>query len=163
MKMLQLPAPNGMPARMGRIQWCSGVPVQENQIWPIGSFWVRFVGINHLADQRFGCYHDQTAHSDSNKRKAADAWTPAAQLGEDYGVGDEAEVEDAVDERDVEVPEDEDGLGEGHDEGSAEVDFEQGQEGLFVVVAAPVSIVVGFLSSFCRAGPEDGGCVCFGD
>ena len=34
---------------------------------------------------------------------------------------------------------------------------------MLVVVSTPVSFVVGFLSAFRCAGPEDGGCVCFGD
>lgn len=37
MKTRQFPAPNGIPARIGQIQWIViGTEVQENQSWPIG-------------------------------------------------------------------------------------------------------------------------------
>lgn len=37
MKTAVFPAPNGMPARIGQIQWTGGVHVHANQSWPTGA------------------------------------------------------------------------------------------------------------------------------
>lgn len=49
---------------------------------------------------------EQIAEADSQKGETSYTGGPAAFLSEDDGVGDEAEVEDAVDDTDVGVPED---------------------------------------------------------
>lgn len=122
---------------------------------------VGLVRVDHAAEEGFGADDEEGADADADEGEAGDAGGPAAALGEDDGVGDEAEVEDAVDDGDIDVPEDADGFGEGHDEGAAEVDFEQLDERFFLVVAGPPAGVAGFLSSSFCFSDEEGGRVGF--
>lgn len=59
------------------------------------------VRVDHLPDQTGGADYYHAPDADAGKREPADADGPAAQVGEDDGVGDEAEVEDAVDYTDL--------------------------------------------------------------
>ena len=75
-------------------------------------------------------------------------YIPAADAGEDERVGDEAEVEDAIDDGNVDVPEDADGFGSDHDKGAGEIDFHELGKGEFVVVVAgPVALVASFFAA----------------
>lgn len=74
--------------------------------WGLARFRVGFVAVDDAADERLAADDDERADADAAEGEAADAGGPAAALGEDDGVGDEAEVEDAIDDGDVDVPED---------------------------------------------------------
>ena len=63
--------------------------------------------------------------------------------------------------RDVRTYEDADGFGKDHDEGSAEVYFQELGEGDFLVVAGPPPGVAGFFSSQFRLLNKEGGGVGF--
>ncbi len=69
-------------------------------------FRVALVRVDHAPDERLGGDDGEGADADADKGQARHAGCPAADLGEDDGVRDEAEVEDAVDDGDVDVPED---------------------------------------------------------
>lgn len=62
------------------------------------------VGVDQAAEEGFAGDDEEGADADAGEGEAGDAGGPAAELGEDDGVGDEAEVEDAVDDGDVDVP-----------------------------------------------------------
>ena len=62
------------------------------------------MGVDHAADEGFGGDDDEGADADAGEGETGDGGRPAADLGEDEGVGDEAEVEDSVDDGDVDVP-----------------------------------------------------------
>jgi hypothetical protein len=64
------------------------------------------VSVDHLPNQWFGADYDERADTYAYKRQSTDAWTPAAKLLEDDRVCYEAQVQNAVDEGYVEVPED---------------------------------------------------------
>ncbi len=132
--------------------------------WPTGGR-VGLVSVDHAADEGFGADDEEAADGEAGEGEAGEAEGPVAGAGEDDGVGDEAEVEDAVDDGDVDVPEDADGFGGDHDEGSAEVDFHELGEGEFVVVVAgPVAVVVGFFAAEgCFLFEEGGGIAFFED
>lgn len=59
---------------------------------------VLWVGVDDAAEDGLADDGEDGANADADEGEARDAGAPAAVLGEDYGVGDEAEVEDAVDE-----------------------------------------------------------------
>jgi hypothetical protein len=64
-------------------------------------FGVFFRGVvDEAPPERFEDDGEEGADADAEEGEARLADGPAAVLGEDYGVGDEAEVEDAVDYRD---------------------------------------------------------------
>lgn len=58
------------------------------------------LGVDYAAEEGLRDDGDDGADADAAEGEAGDAGGPAAVLGEDDGVGEEAEVEDAVDERD---------------------------------------------------------------
>ena len=86
-------------------------------------FWIYLVRIDHAPDEGFADNDEEAADGEAGEGETAKTEGPAADAGEDDGVGDEAEVEDAVDDGDVEVPENADGFCGDHDEGTGEVDF----------------------------------------
>ena len=123
---------------------------------------VGLMGVDHTADEGFGADDKEAADGEAGEGEPGEAEGPVAGAGEDDGVGDEAEVEDAVDDGNVDVPEDADGLGGDHDEGPAEVDFHELGEGEFVVVVArPVAVVAGFFAAPSCFLFEEGGGVAF--
>lgn len=72
----------------------------------IPGLWVFFVGIDEAATQRFEHNGEQVSNSDAAEGEAAEARGPAALLLKDDGIGDEGEVECAIDDCYVYVPED---------------------------------------------------------
>lgn len=62
--------------------------------------------VDEAADERLAEDDDEPADADADVGEPRGARLPAADFSEDDGVGDEAEVEDGVDDGDVEVPED---------------------------------------------------------
>jgi len=73
--------------------------------WRFACCGIDFVAVDHASDQRFCADGYHAADADSDVGKAGESIAPAAEFGEDDGVGDEAEVHDAVYEGDVDVPE----------------------------------------------------------
>ena len=61
--------------------------------------------VDHAPNERFAANRDHTSHSDTTVCKTGESWIPTAKLCEDDGIGDEAEVEKAVNESYVDVPE----------------------------------------------------------
>jgi hypothetical protein len=68
------------------------------------------------------------------------------------GEGEDVQVQDAVYEGDVHVPEDANGLGDAHVDGAVQVLAQQGPELLLVVVARVPAGVVGFFALLCGFG-----------
>lgn len=72
----------------------------------LARFWVDFVAVDHPADQRFAGDGGEAASADSGKGESGEAQGPAPDLTEDDRISGETEVENAVHDGDVNVPED---------------------------------------------------------
>ena len=122
-----------------------------------------FVRVDHPADEGFTEYDSQRSYPDPAECESGNPDGPAPDLAEDDGVGDEAEVEDAVNDGDVEIPEDADGFGDGHDEGTGEVDLEKFEKGDVLIVTAPPAGIPRSLAAAGGLAFEDGGRIGFFD
>lgn len=60
----------------------------------------------NVPDKGFRANCDHASNSDPHVRQSSEAVTPASQFREDDRIRDEAEIHDAVNKRDVDVPED---------------------------------------------------------
>lgn len=120
-----------------------------------------FVGFNHPTDEGFADNYYQGSRPYPTECQSGDASGPAPYFTEDDWISDEAEIKNAVDYGDVEVPEDTDGFRDGHDEGTRKVDFEEFEKGDILIVAAPPAGVAGFFTAESGFALEDGGGICF--
>ena len=62
--------------------------------------------IDNYAEQWLACYRQQDAAADADEGETPNAGGPASFGLEGDGVGDETEIETAIDDGDVDVPED---------------------------------------------------------
>jgi len=62
------------------------------------------VSHDHLSDDRFETEDDEAPNGNAHEREASNTVGPAANSFEDDWVGDEAEIENAVNDADVQIP-----------------------------------------------------------
>ena len=64
------------------------------------------MGIDHAANEGFTANDYKTAHSHAGEGETGDTSRPASDTGKDDGIGNEFQVEYAVDDGDIDIPED---------------------------------------------------------
>ena len=63
------------------------------------------MGVDHAANQGFTSDDRETAHSHASEREPRDPSGPASNASEDDGIGNKFQIEDAVNDGNIDIPE----------------------------------------------------------
>ena len=119
--------------------------------------------VDHPTDKGFTDDDNQRSCPYPTECQSGNPSGPAPNLTEDNGIGDKAEVENAVNDGYVEIPEDADGFLYCHNEGSRKVNLEKVKKGDLLIVATPPAGVTRFFAAESGFALENGGGICFFD